>query len=272
MSASLTHRRSLGAREAFTLLELLVVVAIIGVLMALLIPAVQSAIEASRRMQCQAKLKQLGVALHGYHDLHGVFPAAADGGVGSVYFSFTGYGRLLPFLEQQAIYDLIDYNGSLNLFGLEYSWASPANTTAYSMQPSMFLCPSAQRFTPAPLEVSLPSSKGMIQWVIGNAAVTDYLFCGGADRVADARFAMPERMGLSASIPKPGSARFAMACRIPISWENRWVAMVPIPSTRWRRSVSPARGSDGQGNGIGVSPDLRSHEQASSHRQFPRPR
>ena len=107
-------------RCGFTLVELLVVITIIGILIALLLPAVQSAREAARRMQCQNNLKQLALAVHGYHDVHGVLPASKI-----QYGANSGYDRLmawtvaiLPFVEQQALYDLWDSNVSQNAPGL----------------------------------------------------------------------------------------------------------------------------------------------------------
>ena len=89
--------RSLG----FTLVELLVVIAIIGVLIALLLPAVQAAREAARRMQCTNNLKQFGLAVHNFHDTMGFLP---PGGLGE--WGTTLFPLLYPFMEQNAIYDL----------------------------------------------------------------------------------------------------------------------------------------------------------------------
>ncbi len=109
-------------RSGFTLVELLVVIAIIGILIALLLPAVQAAREAARRSQCTNNLKQLGIALHNYHDTFKQFPPAQVdrgwAGTGGSYEQYTpnkrnknhsGTTLLLPFMEQQALYDQFDF-------------------------------------------------------------------------------------------------------------------------------------------------------------------
>lgn len=88
-------------KPAFTLVELLVVIAIIGILIALLLPAVQAAREAARRMQCTNHLKQLGVALHNYHDVHHALPYNATSTRGRRSWAVA----LWPFMEQTAMFD-----------------------------------------------------------------------------------------------------------------------------------------------------------------------
>ncbi|MFM9068057.1 MAG: DUF1559 domain-containing protein [Planctomycetota bacterium] len=91
-------------RPGFTLVELLVVIAIIGILVALLLPAVQAAREAARRTQCLNNLKQLGLALHNYHDSRRSFPAGASPNV----TAFNWRVAIWPFMEQQSLFDQCD--------------------------------------------------------------------------------------------------------------------------------------------------------------------
>ncbi len=143
-------------KTGFTLVELLVVIAIIGILIALLLPAVQSAREAARRIQCTNKLKQIGLALHNYHDSYQMFPAfgwganqhtpgaAANGEKKGA----SGLATLLPYLEQQAVYDKLDFrqcftNWAGNCTGtLVGDAATNGNAAASELELDAFLCPS----------------------------------------------------------------------------------------------------------------------------------
>jgi prepilin-type N-terminal cleavage/methylation domain-containing protein/prepilin-type processing-associated H-X9-DG protein len=100
-------RPRLGSRPyAFTLVELLVVIAIIGILIALLLPAVQAAREAARRSQCTNNLKQLGLAMHNYHDVHKVFPYGFQTEIaGCTHRRDCWFQRILPFIEQKPFSD-----------------------------------------------------------------------------------------------------------------------------------------------------------------------
>ena len=107
-------------KRGFTLIELLVVIAIIAILIALLLPAVQQAREAARRSTCKNNLKQLGLALHNYHDTHRVFPPGYVWGGGSNGLTQRwGWGAfLLPFMDQAGLYNacnIADGNNSLDL-------------------------------------------------------------------------------------------------------------------------------------------------------------
>ncbi|MFI4874848.1 MAG: DUF1559 domain-containing protein [Blastopirellula sp. JB062] len=111
-------------RRGFTLVELLVVIAIIGVLIALLLPAVQQAREAARRMSCQNNLKQIGLGLHNYHDTYRAFPIGSRHSIGSVAnpgFGVSWWVGLLPFVELGNVYEQLtvvgNHPGSLSTGG-----------------------------------------------------------------------------------------------------------------------------------------------------------
>ncbi len=141
-------------RRGFTLVELLVVIAIIGILIALLLPAVQAAREAARRAQCSNNLKQIGLALHNYHDTHNVFCAACTGTTSpwgnhyvSTYSYMTGWVSLLPFYEQGPLYDLFTspetYNGQYyNPYGPYAFHSTGRGYLPLQQQVPTLLCPS----------------------------------------------------------------------------------------------------------------------------------
>ena len=95
-----------NSRRGFTLIELLVVIAIIAILIALLLPAVQQAREAARRTECKNKLKQIGIALHNYHDVNSSFPP----GCTNVANGLSWLVSILPFMEQDNLFDQFDFS------------------------------------------------------------------------------------------------------------------------------------------------------------------
>ncbi len=162
-SQSMQTRRQRG----FTLIELLVVIAIIAILIALLLPAVQQAREAARRSQCRNNFKQLGIALHNYHDTHNCFPAAgyslgmaavdcisgscvaSTAGAHTRQRNVSGLVMLLPYIDQAPIYNQWNHASAAGwsyVYGL-YSAASVegnpnANATLSKTPISVFKCPS----------------------------------------------------------------------------------------------------------------------------------
>src|SRR5262245_12358114 len=129
------------SRHAFTLIELLVVIAIIAVLIGLLLPAVQKVREAAARTQCLNNLKQLGLALHAFHDANIVFPASGwtTAGPGNPAGKFVGWRPLtLPYIEQENLQKL--YNFTLN-------WWEGTNIAAAAVPVKTYQCPSVSQRT-----------------------------------------------------------------------------------------------------------------------------
>ncbi|MEN6450383.1 MAG: DUF1559 domain-containing protein [Thermoguttaceae bacterium] len=134
-------------RKAFTLVELLVVITIIGILIAMLLPAVQAAREAARRAQCGNNLKQIGLAMHNYESATGCLPNAGwpapaeiPSGMNPYLSDYSPLAKLLPYCEQQNLQGLIDFSIYMGHVGKDDLPAAlwPAAATAVSM----FLCPS----------------------------------------------------------------------------------------------------------------------------------
>lgn len=123
-------------RHGFTLIELLVVIAIIAILIGLLLPAVQKVREAANRLKCQNNLKQIGLALHNFHDANRVLPAAGwtTIGPGNPAGKYVGWRALtLPYYEQTALHRLYDF---------QQNWWDGTNPAAGTNRLTLFMCPS----------------------------------------------------------------------------------------------------------------------------------
>jgi prepilin-type N-terminal cleavage/methylation domain-containing protein/prepilin-type processing-associated H-X9-DG protein len=129
-----------NSRHGFTLIELLMVVAIVAIAIALLFPAAQSAREAARRVQCANNLKQVGLAMHDYHDQHGTLPPGVNGCCGGTWLLFV-----LPGIEQSSLYNSWNFTGN-NRSGEQrgreiFGYSGAANATVTGSRVSVFYCP-----------------------------------------------------------------------------------------------------------------------------------
>jgi prepilin-type N-terminal cleavage/methylation domain-containing protein/prepilin-type processing-associated H-X9-DG protein len=145
----MTRRTPRGLKRGFTLVELLVVIAIMGILVALLLPAVQAAREAARRMACQNNLKQLGLAVHNFESARKVLPTGSesrpypgDPAHPHNFYRWSALAHLTPYLEQSNAYNSIDLNVPLYPPGYQIT---PQNAVPASLMVPLFLCPSDRR-------------------------------------------------------------------------------------------------------------------------------
>jgi prepilin-type N-terminal cleavage/methylation domain-containing protein/prepilin-type processing-associated H-X9-DG protein len=181
-------------RRAFTLIELLVVIAIIGTLIGLLLPAVQSAREATNRVKCANNLKQIGLALSAYHTARGTFPPALDNRF-QKYFHWSWATRILPYVEQEPLFQAADRWASDTSIPVVWPLPRPKGTPGYAhwspwggfifglAEPGanpylktvvpLYLCPS----DPGPLVLDMKTHAGSAV----EMAMLSYLGCNGVN-------------------------------------------------------------------------------------------
>jgi prepilin-type N-terminal cleavage/methylation domain-containing protein/prepilin-type processing-associated H-X9-DG protein len=156
-------------RSGLTLIELVVVLAIIGVLMALLLPAVQKVREAANRMKCANNLKQFGLAMHGHHDTTGYLPPGITTWMNGEDAAHTGFTYMLPFLEQDNLFRQMN---------LKQQWYLPANYAPVAVEIPLMYCPSNRTGGSMDLTAEIYAWGGPMPPRVGS---TDYILCKGAN-------------------------------------------------------------------------------------------
>ena len=156
-------------RRGFTLIELVVVLAILAVLIGLLLPAVQKVREAASRMKCANNLKQLGLAMHGFHEGRGYLPPGITTWMNGEDAAHTGFTYMLPYLEQDNVY---------RQFDLSKQWYARANYAPVAVEVPLFYCPSNRAGGSMDLTAEIYAWGGALPPRVGS---TDYVLCKGAN-------------------------------------------------------------------------------------------
>jgi prepilin-type N-terminal cleavage/methylation domain-containing protein/prepilin-type processing-associated H-X9-DG protein len=193
--------RMLRKRRGFTLIELLVVIAIIAILIALLLPAVQQAREAARRSSCKNNMKQIGLALHNYHENFGSFPATqiftywpgAANVQGGIPRNHTWISMILPQLDQATLYNQVNFSAPMwNLATSTYQIASDGKPIVAHTIPAL-ICPSDPAFngrvslSHGVAHTNYAGSNGYDWWYRANHPVSGVFQNGGTTRIRDIR-------------------------------------------------------------------------------------
>jgi prepilin-type N-terminal cleavage/methylation domain-containing protein len=193
-------------RAGFTLIELLVVIAIIAILIALLLPAVQAAREAARRTQCRNNLKQLGIAVHNYHDVFRMFPLGASISPQEQKFFASGQMMLLSFIEQGNLTHAGAVGGAGYNYNLPWCGQGSASDAIISSAKAsgLWRCPSDT----APPDI-LPALAN------GNGALAcNYDFCHGVNDVTACFQEAGNTLGIGGAVPIPAKERGAFGVNI----------------------------------------------------------
>ncbi len=156
------NRRLRASRRGFTIIELLVTIAVVAVLVALLLPAVQSARESARRTECRSHLRQLALALHGYHDVHRMFPLNYGTDFNQGARGASWLALVLPYIEQTPLFDRIQFEQPLS---------HPGNRLVAETVVPLFICPSDTHTGRMTFRSNVP----------GEWAVHNYKACAGSN-------------------------------------------------------------------------------------------